>query len=301
MFAQFFTVRAACCRRLGASSCTVTSTYFIFLQKHFTPQLLRLPAQFLSSVLHTPLSSFEHLIEALFNSLLCIIMKAGGLFWGLRVFRLYCWLESVYWTWLAVPLPLRDALILSSGLSFLFVEPLLLEEDVKAALSEVNCLSSCVLNVFSFSRCFVSLHWFPEAILFFFCFCVLHRLTSTYWRLYCHHSRNKCHHHLFFLAFSLPSTCFSLLTSYLVCCRLAHHVWHDSARHSRLLLTRPTGYPLLQLKIWRPCRSLISPSALTAWTGFARACRWPARPARPSCGRQVRKNLHSELHFTFNA
>lgn len=105
-----------------------------------------------------------------------------------------------------------------------------------------------------------------------------------------------------FLSFSVHSTWvflfFSLLTSYLVSCRLAHHVWRDSARHSRLSLTRPAGYPLRQLKIWRPCRSPISPSALTGWTGFARACRWPARPARPSCGRQVRplrKHLHCVL------
>lgn len=161
-------MRAARCRGLGASSCRVTSTYFIFLHKHFTPKLLRLPARFLSSVPHTPLSSFEHLIEALFSSLLCITMNAGGLFWGLGVFRLYCWLESVYWTWLAVPLPLWDALILSSGLSFLFVEPLLLEEDVKAALSEVNCLSACVWNIFSFSL-FALISWGHFVFLLFLC------------------------------------------------------------------------------------------------------------------------------------
>lgn len=43
---------------------------------------------------------------------------------------------------LAASAALSEALILSSGFSFLFVEPLLVEEDVKAALFEVNCFFS---------------------------------------------------------------------------------------------------------------------------------------------------------------
>lgn len=41
----------------------------------------------------------------------------------------------------------RDALNLSPGFSILFVEPLLVEEDIRAALSEANCVFVCVLSL----------------------------------------------------------------------------------------------------------------------------------------------------------
>lgn len=109
---------------------------------------------------------------------------------------------------------------------------------------------------------------FPRPILFAFCSACVFGVSSLI----------ALHHPCFY---------FSLLASRLLSRRLARHAWRDSARHSQLSPTRPAGYPSRQPKIWRACQTLIFPSASTGWTGSARACRWPARPARPSCGRQV--------------
>lgn len=157
-----------------------------------------------------------------------------------------------------------------------FLEPLLVEEDVTASLSVVNSLFCLCLFAKSFSL--------TTAILF------LCMISSGH--LYCFSfvctvfpSQQKCLSIV--CSFLICALFFSHLTSYHVSHRLAHLAWHDSAQHSRLLLTRPAGYPLRQLKIWKPCLSPISPSASAGWTGFARVCHWPARPVRPSFGHQV--------------
>lgn len=54
------------------------------------------------------------------------------------------------------------------------------------------------------------------------------------------------------------------------------------------LPTRPPSSPLPLLNPWRPCQKPTSPSGSTEWTGFARACRCPALPARISSDHQVK-------------
>lgn len=159
----------------------------------------------------------------------------------------------------------------SWGAAFLCLELLLVEEDVTALKSEVYFLCACLLKAFCYNCSSVSLHGFPQDIC----------CPFVVYVLYIHHSINMLPFLFFLSLWTFPHLVSGVFH------RLAHLVWHDSAQHSRLLLTRPVGYPLRQLKIWRPCLSLTSPSASTGWTGFARASRWPAHLAKPSFGHQV--------------
>lgn len=191
---QLFVV---CASPPRCNTTTTTTIYFIFLQRHFPLQLLMF-AHFLSSCLHSPLYSFEILIEPLFNSFhISIIINAGGLFWGHSELILTQMLVGVglfNQAGCAVLLcSVCSALILSSGLSFLFLELLLVEEDVEAALSEVKCVFCLCLLFYSHFSFFALISQV----------CSTFSFVSAHWLLYCHHSRNKCLFSIFISALYL--------------------------------------------------------------------------------------------------